>query len=389
MIYVAQTLVHGERNDNERLLESAGKALRLLEKTESEFSSKLVEPLRLSARAHVLLGDLSAARASLEKAESIALGNYGEVHRQMADVHHTYGLLEYYSKDLPLAVEHVEAERRIIRELYGPEHPRLEGLIGNLALLYTDIGESEKASEMFQLGLQLLDPDAPEDRHSLYSTYNNQARLLRGTGDYEEAIELHKKSLAISRDLYGADSIEAADIEEYIALELYRLGRHAESREWFVRCVDKYRVRYGEDSEDYKNKLLYFWRYDVLDGDLVAARDKLHEIMMEDIENDETDAIWPVHLFTDLAHINLQLNDLPRALQALEWAKTGAATAPRHPWALYTTLVEAEIRLTTGEHELARTYAEKALGGLQERFPMHTAQMHRAQAVLDALNQSQ
>jgi serine/threonine-protein kinase len=386
MIYVTQTTVHRERNDNEGLLESAGKAIALLEISEPEFSSKFVEPLRLSARAHVLLGDLAAARARLEKAESIAVGNYGEVHRQVADVHHTYGLLEYYSKDLRLAVTHVEAERRIVEELYGPQHPRLWGLTGNLAMLYTDIGESERAREMFRQRLQFLDPNAPEDRSKFIAQYNNEARLLRGTGDYETAIELHKKSLAISSDLYGAESIEVADVEEYIALELYRLGRHAESREWFVRCVDKIRAHYGEDSEEYKDKLLYFWRYDVLDGDLVAARDKLHEIMMEDIENDEIDAIWPVHLFADLAHVNLQLNDLPRALQALEWAKTGAATAPRHPWALYTALVEAEIRLATGERELARTNAETALAGLQERFPMHTAQMQRAQTVLDELS---
>jgi len=298
-------------------------------------------------------------------------------------------LLEYYAKDMPLAVEHVEAERRIIEELYGPTHPRLRALIGNLAMFYTDMGESEKASEMFQIGLALLDPEAPEDRSSFRQQYSNEARLLRGTGDYEKAIELHKRSLDIARDLYGPQSIEVADVEEYVALELYRLGRYAESREWFVRFLEKYRSHYGEDSDDYKNKLLYFWRYDVVDGDLVAARDKLHEIMLEDIESDEIDAIWPVHLFSDLAHINLQLNDLPRALQALEWAKTGAATAPRHPWALYTALVEAEIRLATGELELAKSYAQKALGGLQERFPMHTAQMQRAQTVLDALARSQ
>jgi len=386
MLYVTQTTVHRERYDNEGILESANKAISLLELSEPEFSSKFVDPLRLSARAHILLGDLPTARANLEKAQSIAVGNYGEVHRQVAGVHHTFGMLEYYSKNMDLAIGHVEAEIRIIEELYGPQDPQLWDLTGNLAMLYTDSGESERALEMFDLRSQFLDPDVPEDRNRYVAQYNNKARLLRGTGDYETAIELHKKSLAISSELYGADSIEVAGVEEYIALELYRLGRHEESRNWFVRSIDKYRTQYGEDSEDYKEQLLYFWRYDVLDGNLVAARDKLHELMMEDIENDEVDAIWPVHLFTDLAHVNLQLNDLPRALQALEWAKTGAATAPRHPWALYTALVEAEIRLATGEQELARTNAETALAGLQERFPMHTAQMQRAQTVLDELS---
>ncbi len=88
----------------------------------------------------------------------------------------------------------------------------------------------------------------------------------------------------------------------------------------------RYRQHYGEDSEEYADKMLYYWRYDLVDGNLVAARDKLRIVMREDIDANEADAIWPVHMFTDLAHINLQIGDIPRANEAIDWPR---ATRPK------------------------------------------------------------
>lgn len=384
-IYVTQTRVHEDRNDNEALLESAATALDLLEDTESAYSSRRIDPLRRSARAHVMLGDLDAARSALEEAMDIATGNFGDTHVSTALVHHTYGLLEYYSKNLQRAVEHVEEEVRILEALYGPQYPRLTNLRGNLGVLYTDIGETEQAGEMIRSVVDNLDQSAAEDRHAFFAQYINDARRLRAIGDYEGAIERERQRLQIASDLFGPDSIQVADAEDDIALALHSLGRYEEARQWFDASVEKYRAHYGEASDEYRDKLLYYWRYDIVDGDLVAARDKLHELMMEDIERDEVDAIWPVHMFTDLAHLNLRLGDMDRAEQALEWAKTGAATAPRHPWARYTELVEAEIRLAQGRYELARRSAEAALEGMTERFPKHTARIERARNVLESV----
>ena len=152
----------------------------------------------------------------------------------------------------------------------------------------------------------------------------------------------------------------------------------------FLRGADRYRQYYGEDSEEYANKMLYYWRYDLVDGNLVAARDKLRILMQEDIDADEIDAIWPVHMFTDLAHINLQIGDMPRANESIDWARTGADTAPVHPWASYTDLVEAEIRLAEGNTSEARRLARRATALIEERYPFHTKRLARAQAVLQA-----
>lgn len=384
-LYTSKMYVYDALGDNPSLLRAAGNALALLAETDSAYSSKRVAPLRLSARAHVLLGDLKAARNALDEAMSIARGNFGEMHPLVAEIHHTYGLLEYYSKDLQRAVGHVEQEVEILETLYGPDHLPLQLLLGNLGVLYTDIGEMEKAAQLFLRQREALDADTLEDRDDLLKNAVNEARRLRAIGDYARAIEFEQRGIQFRRALFGENSIAVADGEDDIALALYGLERYAEAREWFLRGAEKYRITYGDDSPEYREKMLYFWRYDLVDGNLAAARDKLHEIMMEEVEGEEVDAIWPVHMFTDLAHINLLLGDTARAEQALEWAQTGAETAPRHPWGYYTDVVEAEIRLAQGDYVRARAFAEKARSGLRDRFPLHTARIERAEAVLAAI----
>lgn len=383
-VYGTQLSAHDLANDFPAVLATANKALEVIDKTESEFSSSRVTPLRMAARANVLLGDLPAARAALDEALAIATSNFGEVHNLVAGVHHTFGLLEYYSKNLRGAVQHVEQEMEILEALYGPNFHGLSVLAGNVGMLYTDIGEMSRAEAMLRQQRDALDPDALEHRHSWYTNSSNEARRLRAIGDYEQAIEFEALRIRYGTLLFGADSIEVADAEDDIALSLHSLGRYDEAREMFLRGAGRYRQHYGEDSEEYANKMLYYWRYDLVDGNLVAARDKLRILMQEDIDADEVDAIWPVHMFTDLAHINLQIGDMPRANEAIDWARTGADTAPVHPWAAYTDVVEAEIRLAEGNTAEARRLARRATALIDERYPLHTRRLARAQAVLQA-----
>ncbi|MEM8682514.1 MAG: serine/threonine-protein kinase [Pseudomonadota bacterium] len=383
-VYGTQLSAHDLANDFPAVLDTANKALEVIDETESEFSSSRVTPLRMAARANVLLGDLPAARAALDEALAIATSNFGEVHNLVAGVHHTFGLLEYYSKNLRAAVQHVEQEMEILEALYGPDFRGLLVLAGNVGMLYTDIGEMSKAEAMLRQQRDALDPDALEHRHSWYTNASNEARRLRAVGDYERAIEFEELKIRYGTLMFGADSIEVADAEDDIALSLHSLGRYDEAREVFLRGADRYRQYYGEDSEEYTDKMLYYWRYDLVDGNLIAARDKLRILMQEDIDADEIDAIWPVHMFTDLAHINLQIGDMPRANKAIDWARTGADTAPVHPWAAYTDLVEAEIRLAEGNTAEARRLARSASALIEERYPLHTRRLARAQAVLQA-----
>ncbi len=385
-IYAAELIAHERSNDLDDILVTAEKALNLIEQTESVYSSRRVTPLRLSARANVLLGDLAAARANLEEALSVATSNFGENHELVAGVHHTYGLLEYYSKDLRGAVGHVEQEMAIVETLYGADFPRLIVLTGNLGMLYTDIGETDKAGEMLERQRRSLDPDALEHRVWLYTNATNEARRLRVIGDYPTAIEFDRRNIEIRESLFGEDSIEIADAEDDIALSLYKMGRYDEAREVFLHAADQYRQHYGEDSEEYANKMLYYWRYDIVEGNLIEARDKLRMLMQEDIDADEVDAIWPVHMFTDLAHLNLRIGDMDKANQAIAWARTGADTAPEHPWAAYTDVVESEIRLRQGNTAEARRLANRAIARMEAPYPLHQDRIARARAVLAQLN---
>jgi len=375
-------------SDHQAMLASGRRALEIVEASESAYSSRLVTPLRSIGWALVMLDDLPGARAALERALEIAVGNYGDTHYIVAAVHNSMGLLTYYEKRLWDAIGHVEEQIRIYRALYGPDTPLAEDAIGNLGMLYTDVGAMERAGELFAERMAGLDPQKAEDRAGYYTVLSNEARRLQAIGDYEKAARLHEESRAIRAELFGPDSRQVADAEDDIALALYRLGHYAEAERWFNAGLEKIRQIEGEDSEAYRKKLRYRWRYDVRRGDLLGARDKLHEIMMEDVENDELDAIWPVHMLSDLADLNLRLGDLDRARQALDWAARGAASAPEHPSAFYASLIEAEYHRAAGNGTSAARLARHSLEGFEKRYPLLQSRAERARKVLNAVTES-
>lgn len=381
-IYLSQANLHRETANHEALLEDSRKALRIIEETESAHSSKLVGPLRTVGWAQVMLNDLDGARTSMERAMAIAVGNFGETHRMVADTHNTMGLLAYYDKRLHDAIGHVEASIRIQDALYGTNANNLRNGRGNLAMLYSDVGEMDKAGALFAERVASLDGGTPEERITLNSLLSNEARRLRAIGDYEGAARMHRDSRDIRIELFGAESTQVADAEDDIGLALYNLEQYEEAEALFRSGLEKYRLIEGEYSEAYQNQTLYEWRYDLLDGNLRSARNKLHLLMMEDVESGELDAIWPVHMFTDLAYLNMRLGDFTRARQALDWAAMGAATAPIHPAAYYADLVEAEYNLATDDRREARRFALKAIEGYEQRYPLHQARLKRARNVL-------
>ena len=384
-IHMARAYTHQVNQDHEAMLSDSQRALLALEQEVSGSSSRqLVGPLRAIAWAQIMLGELAAARQNTERAMEIAQGNFGELHPLVAEMHNSLGLLAYYEKRLDAAIEHVEQQIYISRSLYGTQSSRVRQAMGNLGMLYSDTGEMVKAGEILQDLILLLDEDLPDDRLSLYSAVSNEARRLGAIGDYATALELHDRSRRLRIELFGPESTQVADAEDDMALVLYNLGQYEEAERWFRAGLEKYRLTEGEASSEYQNQRLYEWRYDLISGDLKAARDKLHELMMDDVNRDEVDAIWPVHMFTDLAAINLELGEIDRARQALDWAARGAATAAIHPSAYYAALVEAEFQLHIGNFARARSSATTALTGFRDRYPLHVDRITRAEAVLSA-----
>jgi serine/threonine-protein kinase len=383
-IYLSKANVNQAAYDHETQMESAEQALRAFELIELPNSSRLVAPLRHLGWAQTMLGDLDAAEQSLERAMRIARSNFGDLHPLVSDTHNSLGMLAYYRKRPDLAIEHVSEQIRISGALYGNDSPSVLNAMGNLGMLLTDTGEMEKAAAIHQQQIAMLDENTPEHGMDLYTVLTNEARRLSAIGDYESAAEHHERSRLIRAEIFGPESIEVADAEDDMALALYNLGQHERAERWFRAGLEKYRLAEGESSSEYQNQRLYEWRYDLLRGDLTTARDKLHELMMEDVNRDEVDAIWPVHMFTDLAAINLELGELDRARQALDWAARGAATAPIHPSAYYAALVEAEFQLHSGNLERARSAATTALKGFRDRYPLHVDRITRAEAVLTA-----
>jgi len=84
---------------------------------------------------------------------------------EMARILGTMGLVRWQLDDYPLAEELLQAAVDVDEKAWGPNHPILVFDIHNLATVYDDANQYERAKELYRRALQLandaLGPDVP------------------------------------------------------------------------------------------------------------------------------------------------------------------------------------------------------------------------------------
>ena len=74
------------------------------------------------------------------------------------------------------------------------EHPDTATTYNNMAMVYTDQGEYEKALEYYGKALSIRERVLGTEHPATATTYNNMAVVFRAQGDYEKALEYFKKA---------------------------------------------------------------------------------------------------------------------------------------------------------------------------------------------------
>lgn len=327
---------------------------------------------------------MEAAREPIERAMTIARANFGELHSDVAAVHDSLGALAYRSRRFDDAIHHFEEYVRITSELEGEHSKNLLVPYVNLGLMYTDTGRMDEAGRYHRLVLDATEPEKPETRQFRAVVLNNEGRRLFAVGDYESAIERYGEALRLAREIYDRDAFQVYDIHRNLALSLLRAGRMEEARDEFREDLRLYGESRGFDSEYYESWQWAEWQFDVADGDLDAAREKLEKDALAKVERGDLDVIYWAELFGTLAAVCMQQDDMPCARQALDRAAIGTETAPGHPWAYFVQIVEAEYWQRMGDRERADSLARAALEGLLEHYPLHETRIARARALLDS-----
>jgi tetratricopeptide (TPR) repeat protein len=189
-LYWSQSRLHEEKNDPETAARYARRALELLLLTEDTFRT---------ARAHQLLAYIELSRGNAENALEL--------------LEQGWPLIEQSGNKLERAQYRLE-EARALATLGRSEEAaalamQISGLISDaapedaargyavLGSVYEELGESDRAREVYELAAELLEARNP-NRH-LVDVYSKLADLADASGRKEEAYEYMKKAVGQQR----------------------------------------------------------------------------------------------------------------------------------------------------------------------------------------------
>src|SRR5674536_180127 len=99
----------------------------------------------------------------------------------------------------------IEAEPEL-----GPEHQDVATTLNNLAGLYRQMGDYEKALPLYQRALDIREKVLGPQHPSVATTLNNLAGLYESMGDYEKALPLYQRALEIIEKVLGPQHPDVA-----------------------------------------------------------------------------------------------------------------------------------------------------------------------------------
>jgi tetratricopeptide (TPR) repeat protein len=189
-LYWSQSRLHEEKNDPETAARYARRALELLLLTEDTYRT---------ARAHQLLAYIELSRGNAEHALEL--------------LEQGWPLIEQSGNKLERAQYRLEEARALAKlgrgEEAGALAMQISGLISEAAPedaargyavlggVYEELGETDRAREVYELAAELLEPRNPN--RYLIDVYSKLADLADAAGHKEEAYEYMRKALGQQR----------------------------------------------------------------------------------------------------------------------------------------------------------------------------------------------
>ncbi|GGT33132.1 tetratricopeptide repeat protein [Nonomuraea spiralis] len=138
----------------------------------------------------------------------------------------------------------------ITEAAYGPDHPTVATLLGNLANSFRALGRPGEAVPLEQRALAITEAAYGPDHPTIATLLGNLASGLHALGRPGEAVPLEQRALAITEAAYGPDHPDLAIRLGNLANSLHALGRPGEAVPLFERAVAITEAAYGPDHPD-------------------------------------------------------------------------------------------------------------------------------------------
>ena len=290
-----------------------------------------------------------------EEMQQILEVNLGPGHPSVATTLNNLALLYHqmgdYEKALPLYQRALEISEKVL----GPQHPSVAQTLNNIAELYRQMGDYEKALPLYQRALEIREKVLGPQHPSVATTLNNLAALYESMGDYEKALPLYQRALEISEKVLGPQHPSVATTLNNIA-ELYRqMGDYEKALPLYQRALEIIEKVLGPQHPDVATTLNNLAAFYYQMGDYEKAL-PLYQRALEIIEK----VLGPQHpdvaaTLNNLAALYENMGDYEKALplykRDLEISEK--VLGPEHPSVATTLNNLAGLYKSMGEYEKA------------------------------------
>lgn len=161
--------------------------------------------------------NLDKAWDYLGKAIGIKVKHFGEKHPDVAKTYRLMGEVQINRQQYDEAKACIAKAIGIFEDTVGKMNRESALAYGAMGLLYKKLfvkddnaASFEEAKNCYSLAIEVLEVVEGEEKEETLYTYNNLANLYRIAGEYDKALELHKKSLGIKERVLGFFNLSTA-----------------------------------------------------------------------------------------------------------------------------------------------------------------------------------
>lgn len=162
----------------------------------------------------------------------------------------TEGQLAQSSADYPRARELVERALSIYADEYGPEDPRIGGLLNNLGIIADEEGRYDDAEELYRKTIEIEEETLGPDHPSVLKSTANLATNLIDHGRVDEGAKLIEVVLERERAALGPEHPYVGDSLGNLAYARYRQKRYEEALTYYREALAIIEKGFGADSAE-------------------------------------------------------------------------------------------------------------------------------------------
>jgi eukaryotic-like serine/threonine-protein kinase len=190
---------------------------------------------------------LDTAIPHFEKALALAERAFGPSHPSVGTVLGNLGMAVMARGETQRSIELLQRALHIYETLLGPHHPMTATALHSLGNTHLDAGDNALAEQELRRALAIAEAALGPEHPDVATSLTDLSRALRRRGKIDEALALSRRALGVGEKAFGPEHPTFAGQLMGFALDLSRAGKYAETDAPLRRAEAIYSKLYGAE----------------------------------------------------------------------------------------------------------------------------------------------